>query len=184
VVALRASPRPVVRYDSAAMLGGENRVRRALTIVGVVAAFSVAFARHGQPAPVDRGRSGQADQSRETLVRVCSKCHPLERVTAQRRSRTQWEEAMTQMVTSRGAVISDEDFDTVLTYLVREYGRVNVNKAAADEIVEVLALPDKAAAAIVDYRREHGSFEDFDALAKVPGVDAAKLEQRRDAIVF
>jgi competence protein ComEA len=158
-------------------------VRRALAIIGVIAALSAAIARHGQAAPRDHGQ-GQADQSREALVRVCSKCHPLERVTAQRRSRTQWEEVMTQMVTSRGAVISDEDFDTVLSYLVREYGRVNVNKAAADEIVEVLALPDKAAAAIVDYRRDHGRFEDFDALAKVPGVDAAKLEQRRDAIVF
>ena len=37
---------------------------------------------------------------------------------------------------------------------------------------------------IVRYRDDHGPFADFDALAKVPGVDAKKLEKNRDAITF
>ena len=39
-------------------------------------------------------------------------------------------------------------------------------------------------AQIVKYRREHGPFEDFDALAKVPGLNLEKLEKKRDAISF
>jgi competence protein ComEA len=38
--------------------------------------------------------------------------------------------------------------------------------------------------AIVKYRTDHGDFKDFDSLAKVPGVDAAKLTAKKDSIVF
>jgi DNA uptake protein ComE-like DNA-binding protein len=36
----------------------------------------------------------------------------------------------------------------------------------------------------VKYRKEHGRFEDFEALGKVPGVDSKKLEKSREAIGF
>ena len=39
-------------------------------------------------------------------------------------------------------------------------------------------------ATIVSYRKEHGAFADFDALAGVPGVDRDALEKKRDALVF
>jgi competence ComEA-like helix-hairpin-helix protein len=67
---------------------------------------------------------------------------------------------------------------------VKEYGRVDVNRASPEDLVEVLNIPEKLAAAIVAYRKEHGRFEDFDALAKVPGIDREQLETKRDAITF
>jgi competence ComEA-like helix-hairpin-helix protein len=144
-------------------------------------AGSVAVARPlGQDPAPDAGN----DPTARVFTTVCGKCHPVERVTATRRTRPQWEEVISAMISARGAQISDEDFDTVLGYLTRVYGRVNVNRAPAADIVEVLDIPESMAAAIVAYRRERGPFEDFDALTKVPKIDREKLETKRDAILF
>ena len=129
-------------------------------------------------------QEGGTDPAYPVFTNVCGKCHPKERVTAMRRTRSQWEEVITTMITARNAQISDEDFDTVLGYLTREHGRVNVNRAPAPDIVEVLHVTDALASSIVAYRKEHGAFADFDALMKVPGVDREKLETMRDAIQF
>jgi competence ComEA-like helix-hairpin-helix protein len=118
------------------------------------------------------------------FTNVCGKCHPKERAVVQRRTRSQWEEVITTMITARNAQISDEDFDTVLGYLTREHGRVNVNRAPAPDIVEVLHVADKVGETIVQYRKQYGPFEDFDGLVKVPGVEREKLELLRDAILF
>ena len=126
----------------------------------------------------------QDARSQQVFATVCGKCHPVERVTAMRRSRSQWEETITSMITARGAQVSDEDFDTVLTYLSREYGRVDINRAEPDDIVEVLGLTEQMASSIVAHRKQHGPFENFEALVKVPGVDRDALEKKRDAITF
>jgi competence protein ComEA len=36
----------------------------------------------------------------------------------------------------------------------------------------------------VKYRTEHGSFKTLEDLKKIPGVDAAKLNARKERIVF
>jgi competence ComEA-like helix-hairpin-helix protein len=123
-------------------------------------------------------------KSEQVFATVCGRCHPVERVTATRRTRSQWEEVMTTMITARGAQISDEDFDTILTYLTKVHGRVAINRAPAADLVEVLGVSEALAASIVSYRREHGPFEDFEALMKVPGIDRGKMEAKRDAITF
>ena len=129
-------------------------------------------------------KSPEDVKAEETFVRNCVKCHTADRVVGARRTRTQWEEVMTQMQTARGAIIPDEDWDVVQNYLVKHYGRVNVNRAAGNDLVEVLAVTAETAENIVKYRKEHGDFVDFDAFAKVPGLDLEKLEKLRDAISF
>jgi cytochrome c oxidase cbb3-type subunit 3 len=62
-----------------------------------------------------------AAAQRQTFITACGRCHPPEFVTQTRRSKAQWEESITQMVTARGAVLSPEDYTTVLAYLVREW---------------------------------------------------------------
>ena len=47
-----------------------------------------------------------------------------------------------------------------------------------------LELTAKDADAIVKYRTDHGDFKDWDGLAKVPGIDTAKLTAKKDSIVF
>jgi len=72
----------------------------------------------------------------------------------------------------------------VLEYLVDQFGRVNINAAPAAEIAEILHLASAEAESIVAYRKKAGRFEDFAALARVPGLPVERLEARRDAIVF
>lgn len=158
--------------------------RRIGWIVPAVLVTMLAGAGLAQDASSTAQDQDQDQQSAQVFATVCSRCHPLERVTVMRRTRSQWEEVITTMITTRGAQISDEDFDTILTYLSRQYGRVYINRAPADDIVEALGISTTMASSIVGYRKDHGPFQDFDALTKVPGVDKTALEHKRDAIVF
>jgi competence ComEA-like helix-hairpin-helix protein len=121
--------------------------------------------------------------SKANFERLCGSCHEPERSTSSRRTRDQWLQTVNQMV-ARGAEGSDDELMAVVDYLAREHGRVNVNLASAAEMAMVLGLTSEEAAAIVQYRRDHGGFEDASGVAKVPGVDATKLAARRDAMVF
>jgi competence ComEA-like helix-hairpin-helix protein len=123
------------------------------------------------------------DASAGAFQRVCSSCHDAQRILATRRTRTQWEEIIGKMI-DRGATGTDEDFTAAEDYLLKISGRVNVNRAAVVDMVKVLGIPEKQAAAIVDYRKANGDFADFGALCKVPGIDVDKLKTEQDAISF
>lgn len=168
------------------MVERESVVFAALILAGIVSAPLVptlAIGFHQDPHKAE-ARSPEDIKGEETFTRNCVKCHPVDRIAGSRRTRTQWEEVMTTMTTARGAVISDEDWDVIQTYLVKHYGRVNVNRATADDLAEVLGVTPETANAIVAYRKQNGEFADYDAFAKVPGLDLEKLEKLRDAISF
>ena len=128
-------------------------------------------------------QEASAGKSKEVFQRVCSACHKPETNVSARRTREQWLETIEKMV-AKGLKATDEELNTVLDYLVGQYGRVNVNRAAAADIAEVLGVSAKEAALIVKYRRDKGRFEDFEALGKVPDLDLKKLEKGREAISF
>jgi competence ComEA-like helix-hairpin-helix protein len=151
--------------------------------ISVVVIVSLLYA-FGDLSGAPLTSTAQDAKAEQMFVTVCGRCHPVERITATRRTRGQWEETITMMITARGAAVTDEEFDTILTYLTKEYGRVDVNRADADSIAEVLAMTDESAAAVVAYRKQHGPFEDFEALLKVPGLNRDALEKKRDAISF
>lgn len=123
------------------------------------------------------------DKNAAVYARVCSLCHDSQRILSNRRTRDQWGEVIDKMI-ERGAQGSDEDFAAVLEYLVGHYGRININRGTEKDLATVLKIPDKEAAAIVAYRKDHGPIPDFDALSKVPGLDVEKLGQNRDAISY
>ena len=144
-----------------------------LLLTGAVAAQDGA-ATPARDAPVDK---------RQALVqKLCSKCHPMEKISA-RRTRSQWEDMLYKMI-DLGAKGSDKEFRTILDYLASEYGRVNVNRGPASELSAVLGLTRQQAAAVVAHRREHGKFEDLDALAQLLGIEAAEIKKVREAIGF
>jgi competence protein ComEA len=123
------------------------------------------------------------DPGAQEFQAVCSKCHPPDRIVAARRTKTQWEETLEKM-TKLGAPITDDNYDILMSFLVHHYGKVNVNRSVAVDIADAVGLTAQEAQAIVKYRDDNGPFADFDALAKVPGVDATKLEKNKDAISF
>ena len=147
------------------------------------AAMAVAgLAIIGSAAMAGRAQEPQ-DHAANAFKRVCSTCHDADRITATRRTRTQWEEVIEKMI-ERGAQGTPEDFTGAEEYLLRVSGRVNVNRAPSQDLVAVLGLTQKDADAITEYRKANGDFTDFDGLCKVPAIDTEKLKQERDAISF
>ena len=78
-----------------------------------------------------------AGAGKDTLVRVCSKCHSPDNVIANAQDRAGWEETITKMA-GFGAVATDDEFTAILDYLVKNFpansGQVNVNKATAAQL--------------------------------------------------
>ena len=123
------------------------------------------------------------DAAEAAIERVCIACHPFENIVKTRRTVREWSDQVTVMK-GRGAPGTDPDFATIRKYLIRYYGIVRVNAATAEELTSVLGLSAKDAAAIVAYRTANGNFADVAALAKVEGVDKAKLEEQPEALRF
>ena len=131
-------------------------------------------------APGGRAQSPAADKAAFTTV--CGACHATTVVKGMR-SEMEWTETVEKMI-SLGAKGSDEQFDAVMRYLLRNLTKVNVNTAAAAELAPVLDLSDAIAQAVVKYREENGKFKSLDDLKKVPGLNAADLDSRKDRIAF
>jgi competence protein ComEA len=85
---------------------------------------------------------------------------------------------------SRGATATEPEFDAVVSYLVKFFGTVNVNKADSKEIQEAAGFSPEQADGIVSYRGRNGDFKSLQDLQKVPGLDATMLEEKRDRIAF
>ena len=99
---------------------------RICALLGLLAAGSVLAAGSAQAPPTPPAQTAEDLKSREVFLRVCVKCHPAERITAEGRSRAQWETTIITMQSARGAVVTPEEFDIVLDYLTRNHGRESV----------------------------------------------------------
>jgi competence protein ComEA len=113
-----------------------------------------------------------------------SRCHGANVVQRSKRTPAQWQGIVDLMI-DRGAVVTDEDYDAILTYLGKQLlATVNINAAPVERIVEVLEVSQKEAAAIVEYREKHGPFKGWEGVASVPGVDSKGIEERRERLEF
>jgi len=120
--------------------------------------------------------------------KLCSECHELARSISLRQDRAGWETTVDKMVTL-GAKASDKDIQAVIDYLsahfaAEEVPRINVNKARAIDLEAGLTLRRSQAAAIIEYRTKNGPFKSIEDLKKVPGIDAAKIEAKKDRLTF
>jgi competence protein ComEA len=120
--------------------------------------------------------------------RVCKGCHELERSVSPRQDRDGWQQTLDKMV-ALGAEVTEKEYNAILDYLAKNYPgeeipKLNVNKATAIELESRLTLPRSQAAAIIEYRAKNGVFKSIDDLKKVPGVDTAKIEAKKDRITY
>jgi competence protein ComEA len=123
-----------------------------------------------------------AAQDDAVFQKICGACHATNMVH-DLKTEDEWIETVGNMATL-GAKGTDEEFASVLRYLARNFTKVNVNTATAAQIAPVLDIAETSAQAIVEYRMQHGNFASQGDLAKVPGIDATKLESRKDRIAF
>jgi len=128
-----------------------------------------------QPLPEGKGK--------EVAVTVCTNCHP-PLFAGMRGDRRFWESMIDRMIV-RGALISDEQTQTLIDYLMKFFGPdVNINKAEAAALQSELDITSAEAEAIVRYRHEHGGLKDWSDMEKIQGLDARKLETLKKRIVF
>jgi competence protein ComEA len=124
-----------------------------------------------------------------TTLRLCGTCHAAELVIGRQESREGWNAIIDEMV-GRGATGTDEELAEVVDYLAANFSnsgappKINVNRAPAKELASALEISDKEAAAIVHYREEKGKFKSFGDLAKVPGLDTARIESKKSKLAF
>jgi mono/diheme cytochrome c family protein len=72
-----------------------------------------AFAANVATLPPGKGKA--------IVQRDCKGCHALKVITSKRASREQWSTLVDQMV-SRGADVPDEEIETVVDYLAKNFG--------------------------------------------------------------
>lgn len=136
----------------------------------------------GQAGPLPDG------PGKEETQKICAQCHTVEQSIAVRLDRAGWQRTMDKMA-ALGAQGTAKEFAAIVEYLAKnfpadEVPKINVNKAKAIELESGLSLRRSEAAALVGYRAKNGGFKSIEDLKKVPGVDAAKIEAKKDRLVF
>jgi competence protein ComEA len=137
-------------------------------------------ASQGRPLPDGPGK--------EVTTKLCAQCHELERSISLNQDRDGWQRTVDKMV-AFGMKGSDQEIRAVVDYLTKnfpaeEIPKLNVNKAEAIDLESGLSLKRSEAAAIIKHREKNGNFKSIEDLKKVPGVDAAKIEAKRDRLTF
>lgn len=125
---------------------------------------------------------------KQETEKICSQCHEIERSISLRQDREGWQATLNKMITL-GAKGTDQEFQAVVDYLARNYPgeglpRINVNTATSIELESGLTLRRSEAAAVIQYRTKNGKFKSIEDLKKVPGLDAAKIEAKKDRLAF
>ncbi|MCI0388536.1 MAG: helix-hairpin-helix domain-containing protein [Acidobacteria bacterium] len=140
------------------------------------------------PAQAGQERQLPEGPGKEETRKICAQCHELEKSFSINQDREGWQRTVDKMV-ALGAKGTDADFSAVVDYLVKNFPaedvpRINVNEAKAIELESGLSLKRSQAAAIIQYRTKNGKFKTIEDLKKVPGVDAAKIEAKKDRLIF
>ena len=122
---------------------------------------------------------------KETFVMICSMCHSPTAVIGKQGTKQWWQSKVTEMLQEE-TDIPASDVDTIVAYLAMNFPivKINVNKASAKDLETGLELTAKESEAIVHYRDAKGSFRTLDDLKKVPGLDAVKIESKKDRLEF
>ena len=121
-------------------------------------------------------------------VRVCGKCHSVERVTSLHQRRSAWEDTIVKMM-KLGAQGSDEELEAILNYLSTNFamevpGPIDINKSRAIDLEAGLLLKRSQATAVIAYRDKNGAFKSIEDLRNVTGLDFAAIEAKKSRLVF
>lgn len=112
-------------------------------------------------------------------------CHSPNAVIGQQGTQQWWQAKVTEML-QEVSDVPNPDVDTIVAYLSKNFPivKIKVNKASAKDLESGLDLTAKESEAIVSYRDAKGNFKTLDDLKKVPGLDAIKIESKKDRLEF
>ena len=66
----------------------------------------------------------KSDPGRKLVLDICTTCHEIDLITGQQLSREQWSTVIKGMI-SEGAVVTDEEFNLIVDYLAKNFGKKN-----------------------------------------------------------
>jgi mono/diheme cytochrome c family protein len=80
----------------------------------ILAVFVLAASVQAQDLPDGAGK--------ELVMTVCTQCHDTARIVTKKKTKDEWNELVDSMA-ARGAKASDEEFDTIVNYLTKYFGK-------------------------------------------------------------
>ena len=80
----------------------------------VLTAFLLAAPVQAQDLPDGAGK--------DLVMNVCTVCHEAARITSKRKTKEEWNDTVDKMA-ARGAMATDEEFATIVTYLAKYFGK-------------------------------------------------------------
>ena len=92
----------------------DQKLRNSSIVAAVVFLFAPSPSVQAQDLPEGAGK--------EIVMRVCTVCHDPEHFTSKRRTKEEWNETVDKMA-QRGAMATDEEFDTIVAYLAKNFGK-------------------------------------------------------------
>jgi competence protein ComEA len=125
-------------------------------------------------------------RGKDAVVKSCLECHGAANFRKERKEPGEWSESVDDMI-DRGAKVEAATVNEIVAYLVKNFGagaKVQMNSAPLEEIKVVLGFTVPEAQAVVDHRESHGPYKEWRDVAKVAGVDSAKVEAKKDAMMF
>jgi len=117
------------------------------------------------------------------VEQVCATCHGVELLVPSSRTVTQWRDTIGAMKTA-GAKASDEEWKTVLDYIMGNLAFLNINKATVDDVRLVFGVAEKVAQAVIGARDKQGGFKTVDDLKQIPDLDPTRIEAVRTRLSF
>ncbi len=125
---------------------------------------------------------------KDLFLKTCSKCHEIDRVLSQRQDADGWQATVAKMQ-GYGLQAEPADLRRIIAYLATSLPanaieKLNINTATRIDFESTLSMKRSVAAAVIDYREKNGPFKSIDDLKKVPGVDAASIDSRKDSLTF
>jgi len=121
---------------------------------------------------------------KKLFLRSCTSCHGASMIIGEGHGNAEWATTVATMA-KRGAQGTEDEFAVIVEYLAKNFpATTNMNEATAKELQAQLELSPAEADAVVQYREKNGKIKDWDDLKKTPGLDAAKLESKKERLVF
>jgi cytochrome c5 len=95
-------------------------ILRRVSLASLLTAFFLATPVRAQDLPSGAGK--------EVVQKVCTACHTLDRLVGEHRTKDEWSDTVDKMAV-RGAKASDEEFEMIVNYLAKYFGKDESKKS-------------------------------------------------------
>ena len=124
---------------------------------------------------------------KETFGSVCNLCHDgPTAVVGKQWTKAQWDAKVTEMLQEEPDVTTAERA-AIVDYLSANFkpgGKIYVNLAKPKDLAAALELTADAGEALVRYRETNGKFKAIEDLKNAAGVNAGKIDAKKDRLEF